>query len=58
MELIEFGELELTYTTLEIVEYGNGAQIYGTMDGTVTGERVKGSKPRLGTRAGGGTRAG
>lgn len=40
MELIEFGDLKLTYTAIEMIDYGNGGQIYGTMEGTVVGERV------------------
>lgn len=43
MELIEFGELQLTYTALEMIDYGSGGQIYGTMEGSVTGERVSGT---------------
>ena len=43
MELIEFGELKLTYTALEMIDYGSGGQIYGTMEGTITGERVNGA---------------
>ena len=40
MELIEFGELELTYTAVELVDYGSDGQIYGTMEGTVAGDRI------------------
>lgn len=43
MELVELGELELTYTSLEAVDYGSGGQLYGTMEGRLVGDRVTGS---------------
>ena len=43
MELIELGELELTYSSLESLDYGSGGQLYGTMEGRLTGERVQGT---------------
>ena len=43
MELVELGELELVYTSLESLDYGAGGQLYGTMAGTLRGKRVGGS---------------
>jgi hypothetical protein len=43
MELVELGELELTYTSLESLDYGSGGQLYGTMEGRLVGERVQGN---------------
>lgn len=43
MELVELGELELTYTSLESLDYGSGGQLYGTMEGRLVGDRVQGS---------------
>ncbi len=42
MELVELGALELAYTSLEGLDYGSGGQLYGTMDGTISGERLSG----------------
>src|SRR5918999_2109437 len=42
MELVELCGLELTYTTLESVDFGTDGQLYGTMDGRLVGDRVKG----------------
>jgi hypothetical protein len=43
MELADLGELELTYTSLESIDYGAGGQLYGTMDGRLVGQRVRGT---------------
>jgi hypothetical protein len=43
MELVELGEVELTYTALESVDYGSGGQLYGTMEGKLVGERLSGA---------------
>lgn len=43
MDLIELADLELTYTALETVDYAAGAQLYGTMEGSVSGARLRGS---------------
>lgn len=43
MELAELGELELVYTSLESLDYGVGGQLYGTMEGSLRGERLSGS---------------
>jgi uncharacterized protein DUF3237 len=42
MELVELGELELTYTWLEFLDFGSGGQLYGSMEGRLAGERVTG----------------
>ena len=42
MELVELGDLDLTYTALESLDYGGDGQLYGTMDGRLAGERVRG----------------
>jgi hypothetical protein len=42
VELVNLGELELTYTSLESLDYGSGGQLYGTMEGRLVGERVSG----------------
>ncbi|HEV2122392.1 MAG TPA: DUF3237 family protein [Chloroflexota bacterium] len=42
MELVPLGDLELRYTALESIEYGAGGQIYGTMEGTLTGDTLDG----------------
>jgi hypothetical protein len=46
MELQHLAALELTYTALEAVDFGAGGQLYGTLEGTLTGERL-GGKLRL-----------
>jgi hypothetical protein len=43
MELVELGEVELTYSSLESLDYGTGGQLYGTMEGRLVGERVQGN---------------
>jgi Protein of unknown function (DUF3237) len=43
MELVELGELELTYTSLDSVDYGSGGQLYGTMEGRLAGDRIAGA---------------
>jgi hypothetical protein len=42
VELVELARVELTYTSLEALDFGVGGQLYGTMAGTLTGERVRG----------------
>jgi hypothetical protein len=42
VELVELGELELTYTSLEALDYSSGGQLYGTMEGRLVGDRVTG----------------
>jgi hypothetical protein len=43
MDLVDLGELELTYTSLESLDYGSGGQLYGTMDGRLVGGRMQGT---------------
>lgn len=42
MELVELASLDLTYTTLEVVDYGAEGRLYGTMVGRLTGQRISG----------------
>lgn len=42
MELAELASITLTYTTLEALDYGGGGQLYGTMEGSLQGERLSG----------------
>jgi uncharacterized protein DUF3237 len=46
MQLAELARVDLTYTTLESMDYESGGQLYGTMDGSLTGDRLSG-KVRL-----------
>jgi hypothetical protein len=46
MQLAELARVDLTYTTLEAMDYESGGQLYGTMDGSLTGDRLSG-KVRL-----------
>lgn len=43
MDLTELCEVELTYTALESLDYGSGGQLYGTMEGSLSGEHLNGS---------------
>ena len=43
MDISMLATVELTYTTLESIDYGSGGQLYGTMDGTMTGDRLSGT---------------
>lgn len=42
MELIPLGDVELHYTELASVDYGAGGQLYGTMEGWLRGDAVRG----------------
>lgn len=42
MNLVPLADVELRYTSLESVDYGPGGQLYGTMEGWLRGERVRG----------------
>ena len=42
MELVELGEIDLTYGSLDSIDYGSGGQLYGTMEGRITGDRLSG----------------
>ena len=43
MQLVPLCDLELRYTMLESIDYGDGGQIYGTMEGSVSGEQLRGT---------------
>lgn len=43
MELFELATVELTYTALENLDLGSGGQLYGTMEGSLAGERINGT---------------
>lgn len=43
MDVSMIAAVELTYTTLESLDYEHGGKLYGTMDGTVAGERLNGT---------------
>ena len=43
MELAELADVELVYRSLEVLDLGAGGQIYGTMDGTLRGDRISGT---------------
>jgi hypothetical protein len=43
MELVLLGEVALTYTSLDSVDYGNDGQLYGTLQGRMEGDRVRGA---------------
>ena len=42
MELMELAGVELTYSTLEGVDFDAGGQLYGTLAGSVSGDRLSG----------------
>ena len=42
MELVLLGEVALTYTSLDSLDYGTDGQLYGTLDGRIEGERLSG----------------
>lgn len=42
MELVQIGDLDLTYTALESIDYGADGQLYGTMEGRLAGDRLSG----------------
>ena len=42
MELTVIGRGELTYTSLQVLDYGMGGQLYGTMDGRLSDGRLVG----------------
>ena len=43
MELVKLATVQLTYTTLEALDFGSGGQLYGTMDGSLVGDRLSGT---------------
>jgi len=42
LDLVELAGVDLTYTTLESLDYGSGGQLYGTMEGSLRGDRIRG----------------
>ena len=43
MQVVPLCDVELRYTALESLDYGAGGQIYGTMEGSVSGEALRGT---------------
>jgi hypothetical protein len=43
MELMLLGVVELRYTSLDVLDIGNGGYAYGVMAGSITGERLSGA---------------
>lgn len=43
MELAKLASVDLTYSSLEALEYGSGGQVYGTMEGSLAGDRLNGT---------------
>jgi len=43
MELVKLAAVELTYLTTTAVDYGPDLQYYGTLEGSLTGERLVGN---------------
>jgi hypothetical protein len=46
MELVSLGEVALTYTSLDSVDYGSDGQLYGTLDGRIDGDRLSAASGR------------
>lgn len=43
MDVSKLCDLELRYTSLESLDYEPGGQLYGTMEGSLTGKRLSGT---------------
>lgn len=43
MELQALTDVELTYHSIQLLDFTPGGRIYGTMEGSVTGERLTGT---------------
>jgi hypothetical protein len=43
VELVELARMHLRYRSLDVVRYEVGAQFYGVMEGSLTGERIGGA---------------
>ncbi|WP_270889969.1 hypothetical protein [Pedococcus sp. 5OH_020] len=43
MDISKLAAVELTYSALESLEYSSGGQLYGTMEGSLVGERLTGT---------------
>jgi hypothetical protein len=42
MKLTPLCDFELRYTNLEVLDYGAGGQLHGSLEGSLVGERVRG----------------
>lgn len=42
MEVLELAQLELTYVSLEALDFGSDGRLYGTMEGRLRGDRLAG----------------
>ena len=42
MDLVDIGHFDLTYTSIQLLAFGGEGQIYGSMDGRLTGDRISG----------------
>ncbi|GAC1319872.1 MAG: hypothetical protein NVSMB22_03610 [Chloroflexota bacterium] len=42
MDLVFLADLTLRYTSLEALDYESGGQLYGTMEGELTGDQLRG----------------
>ena len=43
MELVPIADVELAHVDIERIDYQAGGQFYGTLRGTLTGDRLSGS---------------
>lgn len=43
MQLQALADVELTYRSIQLLDFAPGGRIYGTMEGSVTGERLTGT---------------
>jgi hypothetical protein len=43
MDVSQIATVELRYTGLESLDYASGGQLYGTMEGSMTGDRLNGT---------------
>src|SRR5918999_229561 len=43
MDISSLAAVELTYTAMESLEYPSGGQLYGTMEGSLVGDRLSGT---------------
>jgi hypothetical protein len=43
VDISKLAAVDLTYTSLESVDYSTGAQFYGTMEGSLRGDRISGT---------------
>jgi hypothetical protein len=42
VEVLELAQLELTYVSLEALDFGSDGRLYGTMEGRLRGDRLAG----------------